>query len=348
MNKFFHFTVLIMLAGLPVMAQNPRMALYESSPLNVNPAYTGFYNGKIRVMAHGSLMRTDTASMYHTNTSIELRTNYDENDPLPQKYLAVGLNFYRYGHPSSALSGTFPSLSIAYHTYLDRRRRHGISGGIQASYAMGQYDATGNRDKLPDPQIFGGGFAVKGSGAQAALNYANFSVGGLYAFKTKEFELEAGIAMYHLFYPATDIFQQDLETKQRHRGVFSLKLGFELNQTKKLFLKTMYWRDGLYWLSNSFSDPTGEYRIAGWLGAELVNRPLIDKDLIFNYGVYTRALATFMPVVEAVYKNLYSLRATYEYPMNSKDFDAFRARSAELALRIFINPRGRIVPFTED
>jgi hypothetical protein len=53
-------------------------------------------------------------------------------------------------------------------------------------------------------------------------------------------------------------------------------------------------------------------------------------------------------LVEAVYKNLYSLRATYEHPMNSSDFDAYRARSAELALRIFINPRGRIVPFTED
>jgi hypothetical protein len=301
------------------------------------------------VMAHGSMMRTDTAAMLHTNASVELRTNYDENDPLPQKYLAVGLNFYRYGHATSPITASFPSLSIAYHTYLDRRRRHGISGGIQASYAMGKYDATGGKDTKVDPQIFGGGFAFKGGGSlQASLNYTNFSIGGLYSFKTREFELEAGVAIYHLFYPKTDIFRKDLETKQRHRGVFSLKFGFELNQTKQILVKTIYRRDGLYWLSTALNDPTGEYKPAAWLGLELVNRPLIDRDLVINYGIYTRALATFMPVVEAVYKNLYSLRATYEQPMNSSDFDAYRARGAELGLRIFINPRGRIVPFTED
>ncbi|MBU6157947.1 MAG: type IX secretion system membrane protein PorP/SprF [Bacteroidetes bacterium] len=350
MNKFIPLTILTFLMGtsLTLKAQNPRMALYESSPLNVNPAYTGYYNGKIRLGAHASMMQTDTSSMVHTNTSLELRTNYDENDPLPQRYLAVGFNFYRYAHPSNALSGAFPSLSLAYHTYLDRRRRHGISGGAQFTYAMGQYNADGKEELKPDPQIFGGGFAIKGFGTQATLNYANFAVGGIYAYKSRDFELEAGVAMYNLFYPKTDIFRQDLETRQRHRGVFSLKLGLELNQTKRLYLKTLYWRDGLYWLSTSLTDPTGAYRISGWLGAELINRPLIDKKMVYNYGIYTRALASIMPVVESVYKNLYSVRLTYEYPFNSKDFDAYRARSLEIAFRIFINPRGRIVPFTED
>jgi hypothetical protein len=303
------------------------------------------------------MMSTDVEKNFHTNTSLELRSNYDETDPLPRRYAAVGLNFYRYGHSSTPLSAMFPSLSVAYHTFIDRRRRHGISAGLQVAYAMGRYDATSiGSIRKPDYEISGGGFVPKGGGPgnlTASLNYVDISVGGMYTYKTREFEVEAGLSMYHLFYPATDIFKKDLEAKQRHRGVGSLNLGFELNQTKKVYIKSMYWRDGLFWLSQSLEDTTGEYIIGGlkahfWLGLELKNMPLEDKDLIFSYGLYTRSIATVMPMVEANYKKKYTLRATYEYPMNSKRFDAYRARRLELAFVMFINPKGKITPFTED
>jgi len=357
MNKYKLSIIIALVSGLTTFAQNPKFALFESSPMLVNPAYTGYYPGKIRVSAHASMMSTDIEKNLHTNTSVELRSNYDESDPLPRKFAAVGLNFYRYGHSSTPLSAAFPSLSVAYHTFLDRRRRHGVSAGMQVAYAMGKYDATSlGKVRKPDYEISGGGFVPKGDpkGAlTASLNYVDVSVGGLYTYKSREFELEAGLAMYHLFYPATDIFKSDLETKQRHRGVGSLKLGFELNQTKQMLFKTMYWRDGLFWLSNSLTDTTGEYSIGGlkahfWLGIELMNKPLQEKNLIFSYGLYTRSLATVMPVVEAAYKKNYVLRATYEYPMNSKQFEAYRARRLELALVVYLNPAGKVVPFTED
>jgi len=364
MNKYRISTIIALFTGLFASAQNPKFALFESSPMLVNPAYTGYYPGKIRVAAHGSFMTTQNVdrnlkeSNLHSNLSVELRSNYDESDPLPRRYAAVGLNFYRYGHSSTPLSAMFPALSGAYHTFLDRRRRHAVSVGAQAIYAMGSYDATAIGSIVkPDYEISGGGFAVKGNpgvNLTSTLNYLNFSVGGIYAYKSREFEFEAGLAMYHLFYPKTDIVNKpDVETKQRHRGVASLKLGFELNQTKQLLFKTMYWRDGLFWLSNSLEDKTGEYSIGGlkahfFLGVELMNKPLEDRNLILSYGLYTRSLATVMPLVEAAYKKKYILRATYEYPMNSKQFEAYRAKRAELALIMYFNPAGKIVPFTED
>lgn len=363
MNKYRLSIIITLLTGLTSFAQNPKFALFESSPMLVNPAYTGYYPGKIRVGAHGSFMTTNnvdrnaTESNFHSNLSVEFRSNYDESDPLPRRSAAVGLNFYRYGHSSTPLSAMFPALSGAYHTFIDRRRRHGISVGGQVIYAMGSYDATSIGSPVkPDYEISGGGFVPKrssGNELTASLNYLNFSVGGLYAYKSREFELEVGLAMYHLFYPQTEIFKQDLETRQRHRGVASLKLGFELNQTKQIMFKTMYWRDGLFWLSNSLEDSTGEYSIGGlkahfFLGAELINKPLEDRNLILSYGIFTRSLATVMPLVEAAYKKKYILRATYEYPMNSEQFEAYRAQRAELSLIVYFNPRGKIVPFTED
>ncbi len=355
MNKYRLSIIIIFLTGLTSFAQNPRLALYESSPMLVNPAFTGFYAGKIRVSAHGSYMATNIEKNLHTNTSIEIRSNYDESDPLPRKFAAVGLNFYRYGHSSSPLSAMFPSLSFAYHSFIDRRRRHGISVGFQGAYAMGTFNASKSGLREPDWEISGGGFATKFQGnalQTSTLSYLDFSVGGIYSYKARELDLELGLSMSHLLYPKTDIFK-DPETKQRHRGVASLKVGFELSQTKKVYFKSLYWRDGLFWLSNSLNDTTGEYIIGGlkahfWLGLELSSKPLDDRNLVLSYGFFTRSLNTIMPVVEATYKKNYVLRATYEQPINSVNFNAYRARRFELALVMYLNPRGKVVPFTED
>jgi len=245
----------------------------------------------------------------------------------------------------------FPSLNLAYHTFMDRRRRHGISVGGQATYALGTYDATSfGGFKKVTTEISGGGFVDKkpGTSLTSSSSYIDFSVGGLYSYRTREFDLEFGLSMFHLFYPPTDIFKEDKEHKQRHRGIASLNVSFELNQTKKLSFKSLYRQDGLYWLSKSTNDPTNEYEIASWLGLELKSMPLQEKDLILNYGIFTRNIKTFIPVVEADYKRKYILRATYEFPINSESFGAYRIRMAELALVVFFNPSGKIVPFTED
>jgi hypothetical protein len=222
---------------------------------------------------------------------------------------------------------------------------------------MGNYDATSIGSPVkPEYEISGGGFAVKGEDANkltSSLNYINFSVGTLYSYQSRDVDIEVGLSMYHLFYPKTEIFKEDLETKQRKRAVASLKVAFELNQTKQFCIKSVFWRDGLFWLSSNLEDTTGEYNIGGlkghfFIGAELINRPLEDRNLVFGYGIYTRSIATILPLVEATYKKKYVIRATYEYPMNSKRFEAYRARRAELALIMYFNPRGKIVPFTED
>ncbi|MFN9710038.1 MAG: hypothetical protein ACK55K_01350, partial [Bacteroidota bacterium] len=70
-----------LLVGFTAFGQNPKFALYESSPMLVNPAYTGYYPGKIRVSANGSFMTTQNIrrdvkeSNIHSNVSVELRSN---------------------------------------------------------------------------------------------------------------------------------------------------------------------------------------------------------------------------------------------------------------------------------
>ena len=69
-----------------LQAQNPRLAMYESSPMVVNPAWTGKFNGKIQVGAHTSFMRFDNNDttpdprMMHNNFSVEYRSKYDKEE----------------------------------------------------------------------------------------------------------------------------------------------------------------------------------------------------------------------------------------------------------------------------
>lgn len=336
-----------------MVAQNPRLALYESSPMMVNPAWTGKFNGKIQVGAHGSMMSVDSAKMLHTNFSVEYRSKYDREDRRNLKYWAAGLNVYRYGHSTSPLSAMFITGSAAYHTYIDRRRRHNFSAGFQATMASGKLNRQPEKDYIYDPEISGGGFTYRAGDSDTpsvSHSYLDFNIGVNYAYRTTSFTFESGLAMYHLFYPPNDIFQLDTDIPRlRHRGVFTMQFGFDLDEINTLQFKSMYWADGLFWLSRSFNDRgTDEYKVASWFGVELIKAPVEEKVFRVNYGLHSRSFRTVMPVVSAFYKDQFNLRATYEYPMNSKNFAAYRAKRMELSLFIYLNPVGKVKPYTED
>jgi hypothetical protein len=88
--------------------------------------------------------------------------------------------------------------------------------------------------------------------------------------------------------------------------------------------------------------------VASWFGLELVKTPVEEKVFRFNYGLHSRSFRTIMPVISGFYKDQYNIRATYEYPMNSKNFEAYRAKRLEVSFFMYLNPRGRVRPYTED
>ena len=365
MNKTFKMSnirlllfVLLFSSGT-LQAQNPRLAMYESSPMVVNPAWTGKFNGKLQVGAHTSFMRynnndtTPDPRMMHNNFSIEYRSKYDKEDRRNLKYFALGLNYYRYGHSTAPFNASFVSISGAYHSYLDSKRKHNFSAGAQITYAQARINPVASGEKTYyNPEISGGGFAYRESeflNEAITHSYPDFNVGVNYMFRTQSFSFDLGLSMYHLFYPRNDIFKKDLETKLRHRGVFSMNFAFDLDEVNTILFKTMYWTDGLYWLSTSNADRgKDEYKIAGWLGTEFVKSPLETKVFRVNYGLYTRSLRTLIPMVSAFYNDQYNMRACFEFPLNSRRFDAYRATRLELSLFVFLNPAKKVVPYTED
>jgi hypothetical protein len=339
-----------------LQAQNPRLAMYEASPLVVNPAYAGKFDAKFRAGTHVSMMSWDSAKMMHNNVFLDFRSKYDKNDP-PRSYWGVGLNFYRYGHATSAITAMFPSLSIAYHAAMDKRSRHTVDVGFQAAFASGTYKRLGTPEAPKifnyQPEISGGGFTYRPDvdTPSTSHSYTDFSIGVNYNYKTNRFRFESGLAMYHLLYPENDILQFDKDKpKLRHRGVFNMSFGFDLDQSRTIYVKSMYWADGLFWLSTTNKDRgTDEYKVSAWAGVELHKNANKDyKKIKVNYGLHTRSFKTIMPLVSVLYNDKLNLRATYEYPMNSKNFVAYRAKRMEVALIYLLTPKSKVVPYTED
>jgi type IX secretion system PorP/SprF family membrane protein len=330
-----------------VMGQNPRLSMYEASPLHVNPAYTGKFMGRIRGGVHASFQNTDSANSMHTTAFVDYSKNYDPDQPEPRKNIGVGLQYYRYGGGNLPISASFISLSGAYHRLIDRRGRHYGGVGLQATYASGQLNRKPG--DYYDKEISGGGFRYRPGDSPdsvASHSYTDFAIGIYYGYRTAAFRFETGLSMYHLFYPANDIFQLDPDVpKLRHRGVFNMKFDFDLTEERTMAFKSMYWADGLYWLSTSFDS---DNLVAFWTGLELIKRGTIDNAFNIDYGIHSRNFRTIMPMVSVTYNRSFNIRASYEMPVNSKTFQAYSAKRAEIALIIKLDMKGKVLPYTED
>lgn len=347
MTRLLLFIVLVVF-GITSRAQNPRLSMFDASPLHLNPAYAGKFDGKFRALAHVSSQSADSAKNSHATIAFDYNSKWDVNKPAPRKYLGFGFQHYRYGDMgNSPISASFTSLSGAYHTLLDKRGRHYFGAGAQAIFASGKLDRS--KPYVYEKEISGGGFRFRESDTDtpfASHSYVDFAVGVYYGYKTPQFRFEAGLSMYHLFYPKNDIFQLDPDQPSlRHRGVFSMKFDFNLNDTRNIAFKSVYWADGLYWLSRQFDS---DNLIAFWNGIELTRNYNIDKKYYFNYGLFTRNFRTVMPQVSIFYNRSYNLRLSYETPINSTKFSAYNAKRAELALIMILDMRGKLLPYIED
>lgn len=326
-----HSVLLLCLCFLTVIAtaQNPRLSMFDASPLVVNPAYAGKINGTARAGAHLSIQTSDSADITHLNTFIDFRGRFKAAKK-QYNHFGVGLNFYTYGFNSkSPVTASFPSLSFAYHFMLGKTGKHFFGVGAQLAYANATLDETKGRY---DKEISGGGFryvATPGRNNTTATNsYTDASGGIYYRFEGEEIKFETGLSMFHLFYPKNDIYKVDFETRLRHRGVMNVKFEFKLAANRSMAIQSMYWADGLYWRSRVFDS---DNLIAFWNGVEILNtKP--KKNYWVNYGLYSRTFRTVMPYVSLYYTKTANLRLSYELPFNSTAFEAYRSKRAELAL----------------
>jgi type IX secretion system PorP/SprF family membrane protein len=122
----------------PAFSQGMYYTPFNAAPLNINPAFTGMYEGKLRISCvYQDLWQTRSVPFYSNGLSADMPIVTGRSG----SYLASGLQLLREQSKERGLSNFSALLSFAYHKHITK-----INGdfalGIQAGYAQKSIDLS--------------------------------------------------------------------------------------------------------------------------------------------------------------------------------------------------------------
>lgn len=212
--RTFVLSILLLILMSPVNAQDPNFSQFFVSPLTLNPALTGKFNGNFRVAGNYRDQWPEISKAYVTSTisfdAPMLRSQINELDTW-----GIGVMAMTDKTANGVLSGNFISITTAYHKGIDEDGLQQIGVGFQGTYSNKRLDGT--KLNFLDELDENGGWTVPSGEAidnrQINTSYFDFAVGALYNGSTDGYNnFYLGVSGYHLNKPKEsftgDVFYQ--------------------------------------------------------------------------------------------------------------------------------------------
>ncbi len=207
---YFIFSFLVLLIN--ANAQDPHFSQFFSSPLTLNPALTGKFDGNLR--ATGNYRNQwPTINRAFTTTTVSVDFPIMRTHISPTDTWGVGVMGYSDQSANSALKFNYLSVSTAFHKGLDEDGYQQIGAGFQGTYTNMLLDVSNLKfeDQLT-PFGFTGSTGEVFNNTTLKNNYFDINAGILYTGSTTDKNnFYAGVSMYHITRP-----------KQQFTGTFFL------------------------------------------------------------------------------------------------------------------------------
>jgi type IX secretion system PorP/SprF family membrane protein len=197
MRKLLFF---ILISTLKIAsAQDPNFSQFFASPLTLNPALTGKFDGVFRVAGNYRNQWPTINNAFVTGTA-----SFDMGilkNAIPEvDQFGVGIMMFSDKSGSGALTNNYIALSTAYHKSLDEDGFHQIGAGFQATYVNKRLDVT---KVYFEDQLTSNGFTGVTSEVfsqqQMSVSYFDVNAGILYNGTTNgDNNYYFGASMYHL------------------------------------------------------------------------------------------------------------------------------------------------------
>lgn len=234
--------ILILSFGKAGLSQDPNFSQFFVSPLTLNPALTGKFNGDFRVAGNYRDQWPAISKAFVTSTiSVDapvLRSRLSELDTW-----GVGLMAMTDKTANGILSGNFVALTTAYHKALDEDGLQQIGVGFQGTFANRRLDGT--KLNFLDELDENGGWTIPSGepidNRQVNTTYFDLSVGMLYNGSTDGYNnFYFGASAYHLNRPKEsftgDVFYQLLPRVTLNAGG-AIPLA---DRSRTVYLSAMY------------------------------------------------------------------------------------------------------------
>jgi type IX secretion system PorP/SprF family membrane protein len=200
MRKSLLFTAALLFSVI-ANAQDPHFSQFFSSPLTLNPAFTGKFNGTWRLAANHRDQWPSIPKAYVTSSaSIDfpiLQNKIAEND-----VFGVGISGLSDASANNILKLNYGSVSMSYHKSLDEDGYSTIGAGFQGTYSSLSLDVS----KLYfEDQLTQNGFTGTTSDILTNGNnqsYFDVNAGVLYSGSSNGINnYYLGVSMYHINRP---------------------------------------------------------------------------------------------------------------------------------------------------
>ena len=194
-----------------LQAQDPAFSQFFASPLTLNPALTGKFNGQIRVAGNYRNQWPSVNNAFITSTfSVDgniLKDRLPENDNW-----GIGIMAMTDKTASGILNSNYIALSTAYSKSLDEDGLNQLSLGFQATYANKTLD--GLKLNFQDGLQVDGTWLTSPTESinqkKVTANYVDMNIGALYnASFTGSENVYLGASLYHINQPKESFLGMD-------------------------------------------------------------------------------------------------------------------------------------------
>lgn len=324
MKKIFLF-IAVLLVHRYSYAQDPHFSQFFASPLTINPANTGNFNGTIRAALNSRTQLPEFNNPYATKT-------LSLDAPIFKKYikdddkLSVGLLILSDQSGNKLLNDNNIAASVSYSKALDENANHSIALGFQINYSMYRFDPL--KANFED-QLTAGGFT--GTSAEMILgnnftkNTTDINAGILYTGSTSDNNIfYLGASYYHFAKPTVGFITPTYFTNSRiniHGGAY-----FALSDAASLHTSFQYQQQG----------KTNELLVGGafsyYLGTE--------NGLELYAGLWSRVKETIIPYVGLEW-NHFRAGFTYDIAAGTTLASSRFYQSSELSLIYILDNKSK-------
>ena len=239
MKRLFFFLFNLTLISIVPKAQDIHFSQFFASPLTLNPALAGNFDGNIRVAGNyrdqwPTIKRAFTTSTISVDFPI-LTSRLPENDRL-----ALGVMGYTDQQADGVLKNNFGSLSIAYHKGMDEEGYNRLSVGFQAVYCAKNLNVANLKfeDQLRSDGFTGITNEIFQNN-QLNIGYFDLNAGINYSGTTaNNTNFYVGASLYHLTKPKESFRGGQFYLNQRytvHGGVY-----FPMGENMMLHTSALY------------------------------------------------------------------------------------------------------------
>lgn len=303
----FLLLITILISGL-VKAQDPHFSQFFASPLTLNPAFTGKFDGVFRLAANHRDQWPSIPKAYVTTTaSVDfsiLKNKIGEYD-----VLGIGVSGLSDQSADNALKLNYGSLSLSFHKALDEDGYNTLGAGIQATYSSMNLDITKLRfeDQLTANGFTGATSEVLTNGR--TQNYLDLNAGLLFSGSSNgDNNYYLGASIYHINRPAVGFIDQLWLLNPR----FTIHGGYSTPLSDRLSVHT----SAIYQMQNQASE-----MVAGLAVSSNINGSEETPTNVY-VGSWIRLNDAIIPYVGLEFNNL---RIGVSYDVNTSSLKAATA-----------------------